>query len=80
MTSALVICNHAKLDTVPQGRYDQTIRINCIPPRINLNLHIDNITHRILSNLNPLAQDLLEIAAYVYYADCTVPRGTDKDV
>jgi len=80
MTSGLVLCNHAKPDAAPTGRYDQTIHINCTPPRVNLNLHIDNITHRILSNLDPLAQDLLEIAAYVYYADCTVPRGTDKDV
>ena len=60
--------------------YDATIAINPNAPRQNLKLHIESITHQILSELNPLAHDLLEIAAYVYYADCSISRGRETDV
>lgn len=81
MTSVFVLCNHTGRNTISStGNYDQILSINPTPPEQNLQLHIDNITHRILEELSPLAQDLLEIATYVYYADCSVKRITDVDV
>jgi len=81
MTRVLVLCNHSDNGGIlPNTTYDEMLHINATPPQKNLQLHIDNITHRILEQLNPLAQDLLEIAAYVYYADCSVKRVTETDV
>lgn len=80
MTKILVLCNHSDSNVPSSTIYDKVLHINPTPSRQNLKLHIDNITHRILSELNPLARDLLEIAAYVYYADCSVRRGAETDV
>jgi 7-cyano-7-deazaguanine synthase in queuosine biosynthesis len=65
---------------VPGSPFDLSLPINPLPPKQNLRLRIDNITHRILTTLAPQAQDLVEIASYVYYADCSVSRGTEADV
>lgn len=81
MTKILVLCNHSDIgDIRTDAAHDVELRINPSRPDQNLELHIDNITHRIVSELNPLAQDLLEIAAYVYYADCSIQRGAETDV
>lgn len=81
MNKILVLCNHSDINDVPTGiSYGEKLLINPSPPEQNIALHIDNITHRILSNLNPLAHDLLEIAAYIYYADCSIRRGAETDV
>jgi 7-cyano-7-deazaguanine synthase in queuosine biosynthesis len=81
MDKILVICNQGNGKALPgKASHDETIAINPNPPRQNLKLHIESITHRILSELNPLAHDLLEIAAYVYYADCSISRGRETDV
>ena len=81
MTKVLVLCDHVdKNRTEVNGEYDAVISINPTPPDQNLRLQIDNITHRVLSQLDPLSQDLLEIAAYIYYADCSTARGTETDV
>jgi 7-cyano-7-deazaguanine synthase in queuosine biosynthesis len=81
MDKILVICNQSNGKALPgKASYDETIAINPNPPRQNLKLHIESITHRILTELNPMAHDLLEIAAYVYYADCSISRGRETDV
>ena len=81
MNSILVLCNHSDSEAVPQSTaFDITLNINPTPPDQNLQLHVDNISHQILSNVNPLAHDLLEIAAYTYYADCSIKRGEDTNV
>ena len=81
MGKILVICNQSNGKALPgKASFDETIAINPNFPRQNLKLHIESITHRILSELNALARDLLEIAAYVYYADCSISRGRETDV
>jgi len=81
MKEILVLCNHTTLDEIPTRiEFDEQIQINAIPPNQNLRLQIENITHPILSNLNPISKDLLEIASYIYYADCSIKRGSDRDV
>ena len=81
MKKILVPCNRCKKNEIPKNiTFDETIPINASQPNQNLKLWIHNITHEILRELNPLAQDLLEIAAYVYHADSSVKRGTRKDV
>jgi 7-cyano-7-deazaguanine synthase in queuosine biosynthesis len=81
MDKILVVCNQSNEKELPaKTSHNETIAINPNPPKQNLKLHIESISHRILSELNPLARDLLEIAAYVYYADCSISRGRDTDV
>jgi len=79
MTKVLVLCNHA---TLPNGKknFDETIPINQNAPEVNLNLEITNITHRIIDDVDPIARDLLDIAAYIYYADGSISRWTKGDV
>jgi len=81
MKKILVLCNHTTLDEIPTRiEFDEQIQINAISPNQNLRLQIENITHQILSNLNPISKDLLEIASYIYYADCSIKRGSERDV
>lgn len=80
MTATLVLCNHSHVDQALSIRYDRTLEISASPPGQNLRLNIDNVTHRMLSRLDPLSRDLLEVAAYVYYADCSIRRGTEADI
>lgn len=79
MNSTLVLCNHGDSKALPQN-FDATLNINPTPPDQNLQLHVDNISHQILSNVNPLAHDLLEIAGYTYYADCSIKRGEEANI
>ena len=44
-------------------------------PDANITLKICDITERMVADLPPIYEDLLEIAAYVYCADQAVPRG-----
>ena len=81
MNNILVLCNHSDSKAVPQSTpFDMTVSINPTPPDQNLQLHVDNISHQILSDVNSLAHDLLEIAAYTYYADCSIKRGEEANV
>jgi hypothetical protein len=81
MKKILVLCNHTTSEEIPaEVEYDEKININAYPPGQNLRLEIENITHRLLDNLTAISQDLLEIASYVYYADCSVSRGSELDV
>lgn len=79
MKKILVLCNTANPDS-PNHDYDETLPVNPNPPNQNLNLHVDGPTYRILEGFNPLAHDLLEIASYIYYADCSIQRGSTFDV
>lgn len=46
----------------------------------NINLRIGDLTKRLTANLSSLAQDLLEIATYVYCADQATCRGGTKRI
>jgi 7-cyano-7-deazaguanine synthase in queuosine biosynthesis len=49
-------------------------------PRADLNLRVENLSHRVLGAIDARASDLVRIAAYVYGADQSVRRGGPKDV
>lgn len=81
MKNILVLCNHSSRSEASTGsNFDKIIPINATLPDKNLKISFESLTHEILSNFSPLAQDLLEIASYVYYADCSVPRSSNIDV
>ncbi len=78
MKSYLIICDY---DSVSESKdYDEVLNISCREPHKNLNLEINNLTNRILDDLDPLEEDFLFIAAYVYYADSSFSRWSEKDV
>jgi 7-cyano-7-deazaguanine synthase in queuosine biosynthesis len=82
MSSFIVLCDRAK----PKGgkrtqkKYDETISISRSGRYRNLHLEITNITHRIVEDLTPRAKDLIEIASFIYYADGSAARWSEKDV
>lgn len=78
MSKTIVLCNHSDLEIVPGDT--SIIHINSTPPHQNLTLKIDNITHPILNTLDDFIYDLIEIATFVYYADCSITRGNETDV
>lgn len=84
MNKANVFCNcdEGKVDTKYKELDSDISIINIITngTKKNLKIQIDNITHKILCNLDPKAKDLLEIASYIYYADCSISRGSEKDI
>ncbi len=49
-------------------------------PQGNLNLRIQNLSHALLTTVNPKAADLVRIGAYVYAADQMVSRGGAADI
>lgn len=82
MSSILVIgdgAEHPAADKLCKT-VDETLRISRRGRGRNLHLEITNITHRIVEDLDPRAKDLIEIASYVYYADGSIPRWSEKDV
>ncbi len=81
MKEIVVLCNHSKTKDIPYKiKADKQLYINHNAPNQNIRINIQNITHRIVDSLRALSQDLLEIASYVYYADCSIQRGTEFDV
>lgn len=79
MKKILVYCDQASAE-VQNGLFDHEIQICQSGASRNLRLEVENISHWLLKNLKPICHDLLEIATFVYYADNSVPRGTDKDL
>lgn len=77
MSSFLVLCNSSPPRSIKM--YDGVISIDTHSKNQNLNIEVSNITHRIIENLKPRYQDLLEIASYVYYSDSSVSRWSEKD-
>jgi hypothetical protein len=79
----LFVCSGAKIasgDPVAAGR--KRIDLDSIGNKANVNIHIENISKVVQGKLSPRLIDLLEIAAYVYAADCATRRGsqwTDDD-
>lgn len=77
MNTFLVLCNSSPPKFTK--KYDNVINIDTNGKNQNLNIEVSNITHRIIENLNPRYQDLLEIASYIYYSDSSVSRWSEKD-
>ena len=79
----LFLCSGAKIapsDPVAAGR--QRIDLDSIGKKANVHIRFENVAKVFHQHLSPRLVDLLEIASYVYSADCATSRGkawTDDD-
>jgi len=74
----LFLCSGSKVpsgDPMAKGR--QPIELDSIGTRANVNIRFENVAKIIGKHLSPRLVDFLEIAAYVYSADCATRRGTE---
>jgi 7-cyano-7-deazaguanine synthase in queuosine biosynthesis len=79
MKKHIVLCGGASLPDNESGDFE-IVLANPNKPHPNLRYSIDNVSHKLLKNLDGLSRDLLDTATYVYHADNSVNRGTNKDV
>jgi hypothetical protein len=71
----LVLCSGATLsphDPLRKGRH--IIQLDTLSPDGNVRLLLENVTQNFYRKLQPLIVDLLELAAYVFSADCETGR------
>jgi len=80
MRKVLAICDHSGVPPSLDADGLERLPINPDQPNRNLRLEVENVSHVLLQDLDDVARDLLDIAAYVYYADTSITRGTTKDV
>jgi hypothetical protein len=79
----LFLCSDAKIapsDSLAAGR--QRIDLDSIGKKANVHIRFENVAKVFHQHLSPRLVDLLEIASYVYSADCATSRGkawTDED-
>jgi len=72
----LVVCSGLeipKTDPLCKGRH--VVHLDTLDDEGNVNLHIENVTRAFERNMPDRVVDLLEIAAYVFAADCSARRG-----
>jgi len=72
----LFLCSGARIsgaDPVTQGR--KQIELNSADSNPNVNIRFENVARVFQRHLSSRLTDLLEIAAYVYAADCSAQRG-----
>jgi hypothetical protein len=83
ITPRLFVCSGAKIDAesaLARGR--QRITLDSIGPHPNVNIRFQNVTRALHQHLPARLVDFLEIASYVFTADCATERGeqwTDDD-
>ena len=80
MRNVLVVCDRANLPPTLNSDRFELCQINQYPPHQNMRLEVMNISHQLLRSLSGVARDLLDIAAFVYHADNSTRRATNKDV
>jgi len=79
----LFVCSGAKIAAtaaIADGR--QRIDLDSIGKKANVHIRFENVAKVLHQHLSPRLVDLLEIASYVYSADCATSRGkawTDDD-
>jgi hypothetical protein len=72
----LFLCSGAKIaaaDPVAAGR--RAIELDSVGSSANVHICFENVAKIFHQHLSPRLVDLLEIAAYVYSADCATSRG-----
>ncbi len=77
ITPRLFLCSGAKLagdDPIAAGR--QIVELDSIGSGANVNIRFEKVARIFQQHLSPRLVDLLEIASYVYSADCATNRGT----
>jgi 7-cyano-7-deazaguanine synthase in queuosine biosynthesis len=81
MANALVVL-HTGLSRKPRTSrkdFDERVDLYLEGEHQNLEIKVQNIEHKVLSYLSPVAYDLLELAAVLYVTDTSISRGK-KDV
>src|SRR6202521_3723089 len=79
----LFACSGAKIaadDPLARGR--RLVELDSVGSKSNVNIRFENVAKVFHQHLSPRLVDLLEIASYVYSADCATSRGkawTDED-
>ena len=76
IAARLFACSGAKIaaaDPVAAGR--QCIELDSIGNKANVHIRFENVARVFHQDLSPRLVDLLEIASYVYGADCATSRG-----
>ena len=74
----LVLCSGVALpadDPLRTGRV--VLELDAIGDDANVNVKIEDVAKVFESHLSPRLVDLLEIAAYVFSADCATSRGAE---
>jgi 7-cyano-7-deazaguanine synthase in queuosine biosynthesis len=72
----LFLCNEAVLaenDPLRDGRH--TVELRTFGTRQNVNINLEDLARVFHEHLTPRLKDLLEIASYIYTADCGTNRG-----
>jgi hypothetical protein len=73
----LFLCSGAKIASDdPLGLDRKVVTLNSIGKNANVNIRLENVARVLGQNLLPRLVDLLELAAYVFSADCSTQRGT----
>lgn len=80
MAKIIITCNHSSPPRDTLSGSIETLQINPTEPNRNLRLKIQNISHKLLMDLKDVSRDLIDIASYIYYADTSINRGTNKDI
>jgi 7-cyano-7-deazaguanine synthase in queuosine biosynthesis len=74
----LFLCSGAKVgsnDPIADGR--KSVELDSIGSKANVNIRFENVARVFGGQLSPRLVDLLEIASYVFSADCATRRGTE---
>lgn len=77
MEKILILCDGAQLPSFDEEKFTKCIEIQ---QGKSLRIEVENLSYSLLKSLQPLSRDLLEIASYVYHADGSIFRGSNKDV
>jgi hypothetical protein len=65
------------LDPVRMGRH--LVELDSIGHNHNVNIRFDDVARKLQQNISPRLMDFLEIASYVFTADCSTQRGKWTD-
>jgi len=74
----LFVCSGEKIstnNTLSSGR--RVVELDSVGDNANVHILFENVARVFNQHLSPRLVDLLEIAAYIYSADCATSRGTD---
>jgi hypothetical protein len=65
------------LDPAWAGRHH--VELDFIGQNRNVNIRFEDVARKLQSNISPRLMDFLEIASYVFTADCSTQRGKWTD-
>jgi hypothetical protein len=74
----LFVCSGAKVGPgSPSAKGRRRIDLDSIGPKSNVNIRFENVTRALHQHPPPRLVDFLEIASYVFSADCATERGEE---